>query len=233
MEVVEGIKDERIRLIHQLNKGVSAARNCGIKNAKNEWVAFLDGDDLWENNHLEEITKMMTVFPNEKLYVTSFEYSDKRVMFKHPRKGSIFKIDSYFKEAIKERLIWTSIVVIHKTCFDKVGCFNQNLNRGEDLDLWARFAREYSIIKSSIITAVYRIEAENRSSAAFNINKSRVFIYSFLDSKSQEENDYYENQINNALRGILFNRDLKNFFILFKKHRKNISILKLLRLKSV
>lgn len=232
-KVVESISDNRIRLEHQANQGVSAARNYGIKEAGREWIAFLDGDDLWEVNHLEEIEKMMKEFPDEKVYVTSFEYSDKRPMFKYPRKNTIFKVDNYFKEAIKEKLMWTSIVVANKECFDKVGFFNVILNRGEDLDLWARLAREYSVIKSSIVTAVYRIEAENRSTAMFNIYKSRVFIYSFLDSKSQEESDYYKSQINNALRGFLINRDLKNFFILLKRHHKNISFFSLLRIKSI
>lgn len=229
--IIEGINDDRILLIHQENQGVSAARNLGIKAANKKWIAFLDGDDLWQVNHLEEITKMMAMFPNEKVYVTSFEYSDKRKMFKHSRKSPIFKIDNYFKEAIKEELMWTSIVVVNKECFKKVGGFNLDLNRGEDLDLWARLAREYSVIKSSIVTAVYRIEAENRSNVMFNIYKSRVFIYSFLDSKSQEESDYYKSQINNTLRSFLVNRDLKNFFILLKKHRKNISFFSSLRRK--
>lgn len=232
-ERVREIQDPRIRLVQQKNQGVSAARNLGIKEARYEWIALLDGDDLWEVNHLEEIEKMMKEFPDEKVYVTSFEYSDKRPMFKYPRKNTIFKVDNYFKQAIKEKLMWTSIVVANKECFDKVGYFNVVLNRGEDLDLWARLAREYRIIKSSTITAIYRIEAENRSSATFNINKSRVFIYSFLDSKSQEESDYYKSQINNALRSFLVNRDLKSFFILLKKHRKNISLFSLLRTKSI
>src|SRR5690554_5521626 len=51
---VEKFDDKRIRLIHQENQGVSAARNRGIKEARYEWIAFLDGDDLWEKEHLEE-----------------------------------------------------------------------------------------------------------------------------------------------------------------------------------
>ena len=97
VDAVKSISDERIRLIHQENQGVSAARNRGIKEASYEWIAFLDGDDLWESNHLEEIVKMMKVFPEHKVYVTSFEYSDKRKMFKHKRNSSIFKIENFRK----------------------------------------------------------------------------------------------------------------------------------------
>lgn len=46
--VVKAIDDERIRVISQENQGVSAARNTGIRNAKGQYVCFLDADDLWK-----------------------------------------------------------------------------------------------------------------------------------------------------------------------------------------
>ena len=232
IKAVEAINDSRIRLIHQENQGVSAARNRGIKEAKYEWIAFLDGDDLWKPNHLEEVNKMMEIYSDEKVFVTSFVYSDNRPMFKHPRQTLIFKIENYFKEAIKESLMCTGIVVINKECFDKVGVFNETLNRGEDLDLWARLAREYAITKSSIVTAIYRVEAENRSSASFNIERSRVFNYEFKKSESTEETYYYKNQVVSSLRGFFVQKKFNHFVKLYLKHRKYISLASILKVKA-
>src|SRR5690554_7052561 len=53
LEVVKQINDFRIRIINKLNGGVSSARNRGIEESKFDWIAFLDGDDLWMENHLE------------------------------------------------------------------------------------------------------------------------------------------------------------------------------------
>lgn len=208
--VVEAINDDRIKLIHQKNQGVSAARNCGIKAASKEWIAFLDGDDLWEANHLEEIIKMMIAFPDEKVYVTTFEISDEREMFKHPRKNSIFKIEDYFKEAISESLIWTSVVVINKECFNKVGDFNIKLNRGEDLDLWARLAREYQIIKSSLITAIYKVDAENRTSLSKKLEETHVYYFDFDSIHNDFEKDYYKAILLNRLYAYSRSGDLLN-----------------------
>ena len=52
LEVVRAIRDARIRVIHKENGGVSSARNVGIKAAKGQYVALLDGDDLWQPNGL-------------------------------------------------------------------------------------------------------------------------------------------------------------------------------------
>ena len=218
IKAVEAINDNRIRLIHQENKGVSAARNHGIKEAKYEWIAFLDGDDLWEPNHLEEITKMMKSYPEEKVFVTSFVYSDNRPMFKHPRTTSIFKIENYFKVAMKENLMWTSIVVISKECFKKLGGFNEELNRGEDLELWARLALEYDIVKNSEVTATYRIEAENRSNLNNDVESMHVYHINLSLTKSYSENSYYKALILEKLYQLFRAWDFNNYLKLKAKH---------------
>ena len=59
-EVVESFGDSRIRYFqHQTNKGGSAARNTGIRNATGEFIAFLDDDDEWEPEKTEEQIKVL------------------------------------------------------------------------------------------------------------------------------------------------------------------------------
>jgi len=219
VNVVNSIKDKRIRLIHQENRGVSAARNRGIKEAKYEWIAYLDGDDIWEANHLEEVVNMMKVFPKEWVYVTSFIFSDNREMFKHKRNGSIFKIENYFKEALKEYLLWTSIVVIHSECIRNVGGFNENLKYGEDLDLWARVAKDYRIIKSSNVTATYRVDAENRSSGYQNLNHCFDYQINLNDVKRKDIYDFYCLLINRRLFSYLISLNIKDFIKLKRRHK--------------
>lgn len=218
VDVVKNIKDERIRLIHQNNQGVSSARNKGIQEAKYEWIAFLDGDDLWESNHLEEIVKMMNIYPTEKVYVTSFEYSDHRRVYKHKRNNSIFKIENYFKEAMNEDLLWTSIVVVSKDCFKEVGFFNINYNRGEDLDLWSRFAKKFNIVKSIEITAIYRIDAENRTNLSKNLEACHYYNYEFNDSLSMDEFKYYKNFLLKRIWEYFLLKDFKSATMLLNRY---------------
>ena len=55
-------KDRRIKVFHQSNKGVSAARNFALESAKGEYVCFLDGDDIFDDKFLE---KAKEIFQNE------------------------------------------------------------------------------------------------------------------------------------------------------------------------
>lgn len=217
-KVVQNINDNRIRMIHQKNQGVSAARNRGIMEANNDWIAFLDGDDLWKKNHLEEILRMMAAFPMDKVHVTSFEYSDKRKLFKHSRSNSIFKIENYFKEALKEALIWTSIIVVHKSCFKETGCFDIGLNRGEDTDLWVRLASNFDIIKSSVNTAVYRIDAENRTTLSKDLDSTYIYHIGLNEIIDLEKRKYFEEMIANRLYQYIRSKDITSFRKLKKRY---------------
>lgn len=220
IKAVEAINDNRIRLIHQENQGVSAARNRGIKEAKYEWIAFLDGDDLWEPNHLEEVNKMMVIYSDEKVFVTSFVYSDNRPMFKHPRQTPIFKIENYFKETIKESLMWTSVAVVNKRCFDSVGGFNEILKYGEDLELWLRLANGFEIIKSSKVTAIYRINAENRSDLNRDLDSCFSYNIKLSPGLNNDEYIYLCEIINKKLYSLFRTGRLKYFIRLKLKHKK-------------
>lgn len=53
-------KDERIRVFHKANGGVSSARNVGLDNANGEWVSFVDSDDWVENSYLSNYVDVIS-----------------------------------------------------------------------------------------------------------------------------------------------------------------------------
>lgn len=217
INVVQQFDDKRIRLIHQDNQGVSAARNRGIEMSKYDWIAFLDGDDLWKEYHLDEILKMMCIFPNEKVYTTTYVYSDNRTLFKHYRNEEIFIIENFFRESLKESLIWSSNVVIKKECFKKVGNFNTQLIRGEDIDVWSRLARCYNIVKSTKVTAIYRVEAENRSDKYISVKKSFIAVDHFKNITDKDEYKFYKMILRNRLIYAIRMRKWYDLFYLVRK----------------
>jgi len=82
-DIVSAIKDSRIRLIHQENQGVSAARNKGIAEAKYDLIAFLDADDEWHPQFIEEILNLKSKYPMCDVYATNYFYKESdKVLFK-------------------------------------------------------------------------------------------------------------------------------------------------------
>jgi glycosyltransferase involved in cell wall biosynthesis len=71
-ELVREFKDSRLRLIRQVNAGVSAARNKGIKEGKGRYFAFLDADDEWDVGFLAAAIQLAVAFPRAGIYGTGY-----------------------------------------------------------------------------------------------------------------------------------------------------------------
>ena len=63
--------DSRVRLIRQENQGVSIARNQGVSSARYDFIAFLDGDDLWLPEYLARVKEMIDLYPDAGMYCTA------------------------------------------------------------------------------------------------------------------------------------------------------------------
>ena len=164
-KVVKGIQDSRIRLIQQDNKGVSASRNNGIKEAKYEWIAFLDGDDIWKEQYLESMSKLIKDFPKASFFGCQYAkvLDDKMVITNecHRERGYI---KDFFASTLKANLVTASTIIVHKTCFEEVGCFNTKYSRGEDLEMWGRLSEKFTLAFEPTLLAYYYQDTENRTS---------------------------------------------------------------------
>ncbi len=69
--IVEKIENLKIKLIVQENQGASAARNRGIESSIGQYIAFLDGDDVWKPNHLFVMRNLINKFPYCGMYATA------------------------------------------------------------------------------------------------------------------------------------------------------------------
>ena len=156
-ELVENIKDDRVRVIRQDNQGEGPARNSGVLAASNHWVAFLDADDAWLPDHLREISNIINRFDKVAMVSTScIEITDssKKVNIDNNPEANI-RVINYFIEAAKDiGIVNSTSVAIKKEVFEEVGGFS-NFRAGTDLEYWARVALKYSVAKSNRITCCY------------------------------------------------------------------------------
>ena len=129
----------------QKNKGVSAARNKGIKMASCKWIAFLDSDDRWHPRKLENQINYLLAHPRYKICHTDEIWIRKGIRInqhkKHKKHGG-----HIFDKCLDLCRISPSSVIIHKDIFNKVGLFNEKLPVCEDYDLWLRIAEKFPVL---------------------------------------------------------------------------------------
>lgn len=170
---LKDISDARIKIINQENSGVSQARNTGISNASFEWIAFLDGDDVWSPNHLSELKRIIELFPSSGLISTQHSKFDRssELVFKLKTHDSHIRSINYFAEAAKSpSIVWTSAACISQKVFNEIGGFS-NIRIGEDLEYWVKVALDYPVAISDKVTSYYR----QNTGGAMNTSGYREF----------------------------------------------------------
>lgn len=187
IEIVSAVNDSRIKIINKKNGGVSSARNVGIINAKYNYVAFLDGDDLWKENYLSEMENLIDDYPDAKIFGSNYSvlknniYTDyKNYLLKNFRGY----IDNYFKIAEKSKLFQTSAIIVSKDLPDELILFNENLSIGEDFDFWYRYILNYKLVFLNKPLTIYNMDDDNMVSNKKNKFKKK---YNYLSEISKYE----------------------------------------------
>jgi len=181
--IVEDIKDSRIKIYSTNNQGVSAARNYGIAKAQADYIAFLDADDIWLPNHLENLNTLLQKFPNCGLYCSAYEKQYKSI-----KTPAVFNnipntnnwtgiVNNYFESSINNAIAWTSAAMVPKSILKALNGFDESitLGAGEDTDLWIRIALQYPVAFCNSVTAIHNLQSENR------ISNSKTDSRQFID----------------------------------------------------
>lgn len=149
--------DGSIRYIYKNNEGISATRNRGIKEAKGEFIAFLDSDDEWLPDKLALQADLLE--KNKKLGLVC----SKMIILNGNSEKIGMKPEQKTGEDFRELLeiggdLPTSTVMVRKECFDKVGVFDELLPPMEDFEMWVRIASKYDIytVPDKIFALYYR-----------------------------------------------------------------------------
>lgn len=134
-----------IRLVGQMNTGVAVARNRGAALADGEYVCFLDADDWWNPNYLEEMAQLVATYPNAGLYASNYVYykpGKTHVALDLPT-GYINYPQAYLRSSAMP--VWTGTVCMPRRVFEEMGGFPDGVRLGEDFLLWAKTAMHYPV----------------------------------------------------------------------------------------
>jgi len=166
---------DRVRVLSKMNEGKPAStRNLGVRNARGDYVAFLDADDRWRPEKLELQVAVLDQNPAVGLVYTGAVVID--------AEGRELKVRSCSPEArgridrllsVRNVMVGSSVVA-RRRAIEEAGGFDENLTSIENWDLWVRIARRWSVEFVDQPLTLYRVHAGNRS-ADVELRKRNIF----------------------------------------------------------
>lgn len=183
LDRVRAVKDPRISIIRRSEPGPGgyAARNAGIKAARSEWIAFLDADDTWRENAIEEIHRLASQAGEDVgTLFTAYDRDYGDAVCPVPAFGKIMPHGERrftFDEFVDAWLVahhspmWTSAVVARRSTIIEAGLFPEGkCKRGGDKDTWLRLLWTSDAIGSPCVTASYHRDAVNMVTKSTSMN---------------------------------------------------------------
>jgi glycosyltransferase involved in cell wall biosynthesis len=143
LKALAGVRDNRLKVISQANRGVSAARNAGMAHAQGRILALLDSDDRFLPTKIERQLAFLLKYGYDICHTQEIWIRNGRrvnAMAKHAKPSGIF-----FSQALETCLVSPSCVMFTRAFWEKVGGFDESLPACEDYDLWLRALPEHPI----------------------------------------------------------------------------------------
>ena len=168
-EIARSLGEARLRVIDQPNRGVSAARNAGLRAAVAPLVAFLDADDKWQPGFLSRIREMVNGYPGAELYATGFrtEAAGQKTRAYGVRRrdlpgaadcrGAAFGPVNLFDAWRRGPILHPSSMVVSKAAALAAGGFPEGVSIGEDFIFWCRLALAGPVILAPDVLAVHDV----------------------------------------------------------------------------
>jgi glycosyltransferase involved in cell wall biosynthesis len=181
-----------IKLFKNKHKGAGSARNTGLKNSNTKWVAFLDSDDIWENNKIEKVEKYIENNPGKNFIC----HSELNIKIDGTSKlndyATYLNTEKNFIEQLYNRNCFsTSAVVCHTKLLLNYDGFDESFKSSQDFELWLRISKHlsYGFIRESLGYYVDRpgnITSQNIYKRYINLfkiackHREKVNFYIFL-----------------------------------------------------
>lgn len=210
-EVIRTIKNSKLRYIKcPQNRGVATARNTGLENARGDYIAFNDSDDLWKRNKLELQVKKFEENSDYGMVYCAFsrKRGEKLLYIAPPEKQDRNDLSGkMFDFLVGGNVIGTPTMLLKRKVFDVIGVFKTGLRLLDDFEFALRVANRFSIgYVDEVLVNTYELKDTIN---AITTNNVEEHMLAHLDLY-----DYWEKEgISEENKKALFEyviRDLKN-----------------------
>jgi glycosyltransferase involved in cell wall biosynthesis len=158
LRTIETLNDPRLKIIDQPNGGLAAARNTGIKAATGEYIAFLDGDDLWYPEKAERHIALMDADPTIGMTHSGTHYLGQTGGVRFPP-----DLQPTLYDMIRQNQCGASLPIVRGECFKTAGLFDERLRSCEDWEMWCRILHDTGL-RAVLIPEVLYVQRLRQSS---------------------------------------------------------------------
>lgn len=152
-EVVASFNDPRISYIYQENAERSVARNKGIAHSTGDWICFLDSDDEYQPDYLQELAKFIeNQKPSPSLIATGLITQQGQIT----KKKAFLALQKNVLEEIGSKFLIPTQVCVHRSVLEK-DQFDVRFRLWEDTHLWLRIAAQYPVYQIEEYTAIQNL----------------------------------------------------------------------------
>ena len=165
-QILEKLADPRIQIIRQENAGEANARNVGLNHATGEYISFLDADDLYLPNALEDLSSFLDLHPEFDVIYSDGQICDDQ---DHPLMRLSEIRSGIYLGNILEQVVLSSSVITVPVCtmtrrskiLENAIKFDPNLVIGPDWDFWIQLAAHVGFGYLDKTTCKYRVHNTN------------------------------------------------------------------------
>ncbi len=202
------------KVVVEKTQGASAARNRGIKQSRNDLIAFLDSDDLWEAEKIEYQWKAIEKFPDAGIISCDFSFifmSEGRTTTSDVVQTSIVEntgiiledVYSYCSKIKINQYEWflmtPSTVILRRNVFSRIGLFDEDFRLVQDMDFFHRVLRHFPVATVKKNLVYYRKHDKNTSQNYEELIKYMIQVtekmLKFPDKYTPGAGEYYRNRM--------------------------------------
>lgn len=183
-EIIKSLNNEKIKYIKLKHLGRSAALNYGLKEAKYDWVALMDSDDIAVPERLEKEVSLVNRNYQDIIFSDSVFFKNKKIQFLNTINTE--------KEDLKRKIelrghICNSSVLYNRNFILGNGGYNENLDHSEDYELWVRLLNKGNFVHLNEFLLFMRIRDNSLSTKAFKGPVSQIFVFSGINKPMVEK----------------------------------------------